>query len=64
MLLNLRYEWLLKSIEMYSLDSPMGAGWERISTVGFARKTVVGFAIRTGILTAHRTRTFNSAPRY
>jgi hypothetical protein len=43
MLLNLRYEWRLKSIEKYALDSLMGAGWERVSTVGFPRKTVVGF---------------------
>jgi hypothetical protein len=46
MLLNLRYEWLLKSIEKYALDSLMGAGWERVSTVGFPRKQVVGFSSR------------------
>jgi hypothetical protein len=34
MLLNLRYEWRLKSIEKYAMDSLMGAGWERVSTVG------------------------------
>ena len=48
MLLNLRYEWRLKSIEKYALDSLMGAGWERVSTVGFPRKQVVGFSVAKG----------------
>ena len=48
MLLNLRYEWRLKSIEKYALDSLMGAGWERVSTVGSPRKTVVGFSVEKG----------------
>jgi hypothetical protein len=64
MLLNLRYEWRLKSIEKYALDSLMGAGWERVSTVGFPRKTVVGFSV----VQCHRElsvrRTFNSASSY
>jgi hypothetical protein len=45
MLLNLRYEWRLKSIEKHALDSLMGASWERVSTVGFPRKTVVGLSV-------------------
>ena len=53
MLLNLRYEWRLKSIEKYALDSLMGAGWERVSTVGFPHIQVVGFSVAKG-----RTRSF------
>ena len=64
MLLNLRYEWRLKSIEKYALDSLMGAGRERVSTVGFPRKTVVGFSLGKGHKELSVQRTFNSASSY
>jgi hypothetical protein len=64
MLLNLRYEWRLKSIEKYALDSLMGAGWERVSTVGFPHIQVVGFSVAEGHTELSVRRTFNSASSY